>query len=85
MLDFIRILIITSAVIGGFFFLLTIVYMLIGRDVCNFLGHDWEHISYDTIQRKNGDVEVWEVNKCRNCKKIQKAHYIYHTPEEDEE
>ena len=62
--------------------LLLIMFKFIGRTVCDFFGHDWEHISRSTIDRADGTMEVWDIYVCRNCKKRQRTHQILKVPDE---
>ena len=83
MTEFLKIVIISLTVIGGFFFIFAFCGLLIGKSVCKVLGHDWEHISRDTIDKKDGSIEIWTKDKCRNCGITRKAHYIYQPEEKD--
>ena len=55
-------------------FVLFLCRLIIGKDVCRLLGHDWEHIDHESVWMDNGDVEEWNIYKCNICGAIKKIH-----------
>ena len=52
----------------GFLLIFRLCHMIIGKSVCEILGHDWERLSIDTeYHKKKGTMEIVMKYKCRVC------------------
>lgn len=52
----------------GFLFILGLCRLIIGKSVCEILGHDWERLSIDTdYNKKKNTIETVMKYKCRVC------------------
>jgi hypothetical protein len=52
----------------GFLLILRLCHLIIGKSVCEILGHDWERLSIDTdYNKKKNTMETVMKYKCRTC------------------
>ena len=51
--------------------------MIVGKSVCEILGHDWERLSIDTeYHEKKNTMEIVMKYKCRVCGCTKTERYI---------
>lgn len=52
----------------GFLLILGLCRIIVGKSMCEILGHDWERLSIDTdYNKKKGTMETIMKYKCRTC------------------
>ena len=63
-----QILYLVFLVFIGFLLILRLCHLIIGKSVCEILGHDWERLSIDTdYNKKKNTMETVMKYKCRTC------------------
>lgn len=63
-----QILYLVFLVFIGFLLILRLCHLIIGKSVCEILGHDWERLSIDTdYNKKKNTIETVMKYKCRVC------------------
>lgn len=63
-----QILYLSFLVFLGFLLILGLCRIIIGKSVCEILGHDWERLSIDTeYHKKKNTMETVMKYKCRVC------------------
>lgn len=72
-----QILYFSFLVLLGFLFILGFCRIIVGKRVCEILGHDWERLGTDTeYYKKKGTMETTMKYKCRSCGKAKIERYI---------
>lgn len=63
-----QILYLSFLVFLGFLFILGLCRIIVGKNVCEILGHDWERLSIDTeYNKKKNTMETVMKYKCKVC------------------
>lgn len=63
-----QILYLSFLVFLGFLLILGLCRIIVGKHVCEILGHDWERLSIDTdYNKKKNTMETIMKYKCRVC------------------
>lgn len=61
----------------GFLLILRLCHLIIGKSVCEILGHDWERLSIDTdYNKKKNTMETIMKYKCRVCGCTKTERYV---------
>lgn len=72
-----QILYLSFLVFLGFLFILGLCRLIIGKRVCEILGHDWERLSMDTeYNKKKNTMETVMKYKCKVCGCSKTERYI---------
>lgn len=61
-----QILYIVFLIFIGYLIVLGVCKLLIGKSVCNILGHNWERLCIDR-HKKTNKLQTTIKYKCRNC------------------
>ena len=72
-----QILYLSFLVFLGFLLILGLCRLIVGKSVCEILGHDWERLSIDTdYNKKKNTLETVMKYKCRVCNCTKTERYV---------
>lgn len=58
-------------------FIISLCRLIIGKSLCEILGHDWERLSIETdYNKKKGTMETVMKCKCRTCGCTKTERYV---------